>query len=448
MRCEDTMMLMRTLLVAMILSTLLAAQSHGPTPAGYDVELWTKAWRLHHESVVVDTHSDTTSLILDRGFDMGKRSESGHMDLPRIFEGGLDVQFYSIYVSRNYFGDEDMSGRDQLAGSKPNASARRALDMMDGFFTTVANNQDRMMACFSVADIDKALAEGKHAALMGIEGGHAIEGDLRLLRMFHRLGIRYITLTHGNHNHFADSSGEAVPRWGGLNQLGVKVVKEMNRLGVMVDVSHVSDATFYDALNVTRAPVVLSHSSARKLCKHVRNITDDMLVALAKNGGVIMINYNCGFLDDGYGRRRNAWSARTGMLRQAIRKKHAAGSEERKRAIAAMHTKYPPPQPPELKVLIDHILHVIQVAGADHVGLGSDFDGVPCVPKGIDDVTYLPHITYRLLKRGVEPRVVRKVLGQNLLRVFKQVESVSLDLHREKPYMNDPKTDRQKINGR
>ncbi len=444
---------MRTLLVASaillhLFANRTAAQAHGPTPAGYDAGLWARAQKLHHDAIVVDTHSDTTSLILDQGFDMGKRSTSGHMDLPRIFEGGLDVQFYSIYVARSYFGDEDLSSQDKLARSKPNASARRALDMIDGFFTTVANNQDRMMACFSVADIDKAVAQGKHAALMGIEGGHAIEGDLRLLRMFHRLGIRYITLTHSNHNHFADSSGEALPRWGGLNNLGVKVVKEMNRLGVMVDLSHVSDATFYDALKVTRAPVVLSHSSTRALCQHMRNIDDDMLRALARNGGVIMINYNCGFLDGDYGKRRDAWSARTGLLRQAIQKKHPEGSIEWKQAIAALAAKYPPPQPPELKILIDHILHAIEVAGEDHVGLGSDFDGVPCVPKGIDDVTYLPHITYRLLKRGVDPRVVRKVLGQNLLRVFMKVESVSLDLHKEKPYMNDPETDQQKINGR
>lgn len=442
------MLPMRSLLVGLILSAVLHAQGHGPTPDGYDARLWAKAQKLHHDSIVVDTHSDTTSFILDRGFDMGKRSATGHMDLPRIFEGGLDVQFYSIFVSRDYFGNEDMSSPKKLQESRPNASARRALDMMDGFFNTVARNQDRMMACFSVADIEKAVAQGKHAALMGIEGGHAIEGDLRLLRMFWRLGIRYITLTHGNHNHFADSSGEALPRWGGLNKLGVKVVQEMNRLGVMVDVSHVSDATFSDVMKVTRAPVILSHSSTRKLCGHVRNITDDMLKALGRNGGVIMINFNCGFLDEGYGKLESAWRNRTGMLQQAIHKKHPRGSEERKQAIAAMHEKYPRPKPPELKVLIDHILHAIEVAGADHVGLGSDFDGVPCVPKGIDDVTYLPHITYRLLKRGVEPVVVRKVLGENLLRVFKKVESVSLDLHREKPYVNDPKTDLQKLEGR
>ena len=396
-----------------------------PVPEGYDPELWQRAVKLHRAALVVDTHSDTTTEMLDNGVDMLVRNATGHMDLPRIFEGGLDVQFYSIYVSAAYYGAEDLSSAEALQASRPNASARRALQMMDAYWLAVERSKGRMAACFSVSDIRNAVAKGQHAALMGIEGGHAIEGDLRLLRMFYRAGIRYMTLTHSNHNEYADSSGEAEPKWGGLNELGVKVVEEMNRLGMMVDVSHVSDDTFYDALKVTRAPVILSHSSCRALCGHLRNITDDMLRALAKNGGVIMINFNCGFLDDKYSRLGSAYYQQTRIHRREIERKWPAGHPDREKALAALRERFPPPEPPDVSVLIDHIVHAIQVAGVDHVGLGSDFDGVPCVPKGMDDVTHLPRITYWLLQRGIPEEGVKKVLGQNLMRVFEAVEKAA-----------------------
>ena len=413
------------------------------TPEGYDPMTWAKAWRLHHNAFVADTHSDTTSLILDQDFDMGKRSTTGHMDLPRIEEGGLDCQIYSIYVSKDYFGDEDMSDPQKLAASKPNASARRALDMMDGFFRTVEKYPNRMEACFSVADIRRTVAKGKHAALMGIEGGHAIEADLKLLRMFHRAGIRYMTLTHTNHNHFADSCAPVRPRWAGLNRLGEKVVLEMNRLGMMVDLSHVSDATFYHVLRVTRAPVILSHSSTRALCGNLRNVTDDMLRQLKKNNGIIQINFNCGFLDANYGVRRQAWRMKTETRVRAIKRRFDEDTDEYKQAMLTAQKQFPEPERPKIDVLIDHFMHAIEIAGEDHVGLGSDFDGVPCVPQGMDDVTYLPHIAYHLLRRGVREEVVRKVLGENLLRVFSEVERVAryLALGGEQPHRNDPATD-------
>ncbi len=407
-----------------------------PAPEGYDPALWTHAWQVHRDAVVVDTHSDTTSRMLDEGFDMGERATTGHMDLPRIEEGGLDAQFYSIYVASRYYGTEDMSSAAALAASEPNASARRALDMIDAFFLEVGRHPDRMVACFSVADIRSAVAAKKHAALMGIEGGHAIEGDLRLLRMFSQLGVRYMTLTHSNHNHFADSCGETPPRWGGLNQLGVKVVREMNRLGMMVDVSHVSDDTFYDVLAVTRAPVICSHSSARALCANPRNVTDDMLRALAKNDGVCMVNYNCGFLSDDYEKASQAWNTKVLLREKAIEAKHAKGTPEYEAAVAHLREVNPPPEPVPLSLLIDHIEHMIEVAGVDHVGLGSDFDGVPCVPHGLDDVSYLPRVTYELMARGHSEADCKKVLGENLLRVFAAVEETAHGLAGEPAYMN------------
>lgn len=432
------------LLALPLLAATLAAQvaPTAPTaPDGYDPRLWARAFALHHAALVIDTHSDTTSRILDEGFDMGRRAVDGHMDLPRIAAGGLDAQYYAIYVAAQYYGTEDFTSKQTQRESVANGSARRAFAMIDGVLQTVAANQDRMVLCTEVDEVRAAVRAGKHAALMGIEGGHAIEGDLRLLRAFHRAGVRYMTLTHSNHNEYADSSGEATPRWGGLNLLGEKVIKEMNRVGMMVDVSHVADSTFWQALAVTRAPVICSHSSCRALCGHPRNVTDDMLAAVAKNGGVVMINFNCGFLDDTYGKLSAAYRGQLEIRRAAIEKKFAAGSAERDAALAELKGKLTPPPPPPLARLMEHIRHAIEVAGVDHVGLGSDFDGVPCVPVGIDDVTYLPRITYWLLSSGLDELSVRKVLGENVLRVHAAAETVAKSLAWEPAYQNDPATD-------
>ncbi len=425
----------------LLLACCLGAQQPPKPPEGYDADLWKKAWELHHNSMVIDSHSDTTSRILDEGFDIGQLSDTGHMDLPRIRQGGLDCQIYSIYVAASYFGNENLSSKEALRESQPNASARRAMDMMDGFYRSINKYPEQMRACFSVADIEKASAEQKHAALMGIEGGHAIEGDLGLLRMFYRLGIRYMTLTHTNHNHFADSSAPIEARWNGLNQLGVKVVKEMNRLGMLVDVSHVSDACFYQSLKVSKAPVILSHSSVRSICAHPRNVTDDMLKALAKNDGVIMINYNCGFIDGDYGSRSIGHQYKLSSRERRLAKMFPEKGPRYETGLAAFLELNPAPKPPGIEVLIDHIVHALQVAGADHVGLGSDFDGVDCVPKGLEDVSHLPKITYHLLQRGIAEETVRKVLGENFLRVFRKTEEVARQLAQQLPLMNDPESD-------
>ena len=439
------------LLAAALLTTAPNAQAPIPpcpkAPEGYQQALWERAWQLHHEATVVDTHIDTTSLVLDRAFDMGQRASTGHVDLPRAADGGLDAVFYSIYVDTRFFGDEaplfanppqavnDDWPRPKDAGTV-NGSAKRALMMIDGLLRTCDRYPARMAACSSVAELRAAVAAGKHAALMGIEGGHAIEGDLGLLRLFHQLGVRYMTLTHSAHNEFADSCAPIEPRWGGLNVLGVKVVQEMNRLGVLVDVSHVSDATFFDALKATRAPVICSHSSMRALCGHKRNITDDMLRALAANGGVVMINYNCGFLDEDYAKNASARDATKRIQEKAAREKFAAGSQELTEALAKLDGRFPPVARPPLAKLMAHILHALEVGGADHVGLGSDFDGVPCVPAGMDDATFLPRLTYELLAAGQSEAVVKKVLGENLLRVFTAAEQRAVELRGEPPFQN------------
>jgi membrane dipeptidase len=456
---EDPRMLKHGAVATLVWSIALPAQTDAQgqvppcpkPPDGYAADLWQRAWTLHFASTVVDTHTDTTSRILDEGFDMGPRAKDGHMDLPRNGEGGLDAAFYSIYVASRFFGDEeplfaprahvdDDWPRPDAAG-RVNGSARRALAMIDGLVRTADRYPDRMVVCTSVAGVRAAVRARKHPALMGIEGGHAIEGHLALLRKFHQLGVRYMTLTHTNHNEYADSCAEATPRWGGLNTLGVKVVREMNRLGMMVDVSHVADSTFFDALEATRAPVICSHSSLRALCAHPRNVTDDMLRALAKNGGVVMINYNCGFLDADYQKRASAASQTRRIQEREARRRFAEGSDELRQALARLDERFPRPEPPPLSTLVAHLLRAIEVAGPDHVGLGSDFDGVPCLPSGMDDVTFLPRITYELLAAGQSEATVQKVLGDNLLRVFAAVESCAAGLLAEPPWCNDPATD-------
>jgi membrane dipeptidase len=423
-----------------------------PAPAGYRADLWQRAWQVHHRALVVDTHIDTTSRVLDQDFDMGQRAGDGHVDLPRAAEGGLDAVFYSIYVDSRFYGDEhalfanapatinDDWERPKEPGPA-NGSARRALAMIDGLLRTVERHPTRMAACTSVEELLAAVGAGKHAALMGIEGGHAIEGDLGLLRQFHRLGVRYMTLTHTNHNEFADSCAPAQPRWGGLNRLGGKVVREMNRLGVIVDVSHVSDATFADVLRTTTAPVICSHSSLRALCPHPRNVTDDMLRALAANGGAVMINYNCGFLDPEYAKRKSAREQTRRIQEKAARDKFAEGSAELQTALASLDTRFPAVERPPLAQLVAHVLRALEIAGPDHVGLGSDFDGVPCVPQGMDDATFLPRLTYELLAAGKDEAVVEKVLGGNLLRVFRAVEARAMALRGAAPERNDARTD-------
>ena len=448
-----------SLAAAILLTRLLTAQITPPPappcpepPAGYRADLWQRAWTLHHRALVVDTHIDTTTRILDQGFDMSLRASDGHVDLPRAALGGLDAVFYSIYVDSRFYGDEralfadapisinDDWPRPRDAGAA-NGSARRALDMIDGLVRTVERNSGRMVLCTSTAALEGAVGVGRHAALMGIEGGHAIEGDLGLLRQFHRLGVRYMTLTHTNHNEFADSCAPAEPRWGGLNTLGAKVVREMNRLGIMVDVSHVSDATFADVLRLSTAPVICSHSSLRALCPHPRNITDDMLRALAAKGGVVMINFNCGFLDADYGKNRSARAETRRIQEKSARDTLPAGSPELAQALANLDARFPPVERPPLQSLIAHLLRAIEVAGPDHVGLGSDFDGVPCVPQGIDDATFLPRISYELLAAGQPESTVEKVLGQNLMRVFGAVERRAAELRTQPPECNDPATD-------
>ncbi|HSM87861.1 MAG TPA: dipeptidase, partial [Candidatus Limnocylindrales bacterium] len=372
------------------------------------------AQSIHQSALIIDTHADTPQRFLDENFDLGENTPTseGHIDLDKIRKGNLGAEFFSIWVEPEFKGHY----------------ARRAMDLIDSVYQQAARHPDRMTMAFTADDIVRAHEQHKFAALMGIEGGHAIENDMRLLRDFYRMGVRYMTLTWSNTNDWADSSGDItdpnVKHHNGMTDFGKDVVREMNRLGMIVDISHVSDATFYQALLVSQAPVIASHSSSRELTNHPRNMTDDMLRALALNGGVVMVNFYSAFIDQQYLKQ----SSDPAKIRQrdeeiaAFKKAHAHadGSPVTYDEYAPLEKKWAAqfPRPP-LNSLIDHIDHIAKVAGIDHVGLGSDFDGVTSLPQGIDSVADLPRITEALLQRGYSREDIEKVLGGNFLRVMR-----------------------------
>jgi membrane dipeptidase len=327
--------------------------------------------RVHASALLIDTHNDVTSETV-RGLDIGPRREKGHTDLSRLREGGVGAVFFAAYVAASY-----VNG---------NRSAFRAMEMIDTVrHDIVARYPKDFELALTAADIVTARKKGKIAALIGIEGGHAIEDSPRLLRNFYALGVRYMTLTHSNTNNWAGSSGDERGKTTGLSELGRQIVAEMNRLGMIVDVSHVSDKTFYDALEASRAPVFASHSSCRALADVPRNMTDDMIRALGRKGGVIQINFNCGFLV------KTPPGGRAAALADAAR----------------------------------HIDHAVKLAGADHVGIGSDFDGVPCTPAGLEDNSKFPALTRALLEKGYSAADIRKIYGGNTLRLMRAVEAAA-----------------------
>jgi membrane dipeptidase len=367
------------------------------------------ASRVHQRAIVIDTHDDTTQrLIFDKTFDIGARHADGSIDIPRVREGGLDAIFFSIWITGDVTGP---------------TAVRRALRQIDAVREAVRTHPRDLVLATSAADIRRAAASGQIAALMGVEGGHMLDEDLGVLRSFAALGVRYLTLTHSLNTTWADSSGDT-PVHNGLTAFGREVVRELNRLGVMVDLSHVADKTFYDALEVTRAPVLLSHSSMRAISKHPRNVTDDMLRALAKNGGVVMINYNAAFLSEEYRVAASApeWRARFEAIAKACAEDEACAILGRQRAV---HEAMRAGQLPRVEwhKVVEHIEHAVKIAGIDHVGLGSDFDGAD-MPLGLEDASKLPTLTNALLAKGYSEGDVHKILGGNVLRVMEQVEKV------------------------
>jgi membrane dipeptidase len=372
--------------------------------------------RVHRSTILIDTHNDVTDNTVAGG-DIGKFKEPTHTDLPRMKQGGMGAEFFAAYVSRSCV--------------EGNHSAHRALEMIDTVKHDIVERYPKdFLFAVTAADIRRAHKQHKIAALIGIEGGHAIEDSLRLLRRFYGEGVRYMTLTHTNSNHWADSANDPKQPNNGLSPFGKDVVREMNRLGMIVDISHVADKTFWDALEVSQAPIFASHSSCRAISDVPRNMTDEMIRALGKKGGVVQINFDCGYLNAAAAK---AGAARAEKLRTSmagLREKYAGDRDGLQKAYAELRAAVPP-DPNSRVTLADvvrHIDHVVEIAGVDHVGLGSDFDGVTCVPEGLDGVDKWPNLTRALLEEGYTAAEVRKIYGGNMLRLMEQVERTAKSL--------------------
>jgi membrane dipeptidase len=391
-------------LVGLSLVPSVAAQTR-------DERLWQRALQIHRRAIVIDTHNDVTTPMTNDDFDLsGTPPTPYRTTIARMKQGGLTAEFFSLYIKPWYV---------QNGGS-----ARRTLDMIDSVYRAVERHPRDLMFATSVADIRRAKRTGKVAALMGIEGGHAIEDSLPALREFYRLGVRYMTLTWNNTNNWADA-GRGEKKHNGLSDFGKDVVREMNRLGMLVDVSHVSDKTMSDALDISKAPIIASHSSARALSDVPRNIPDDLLKRIAKNGGVVQVNFYTVFVDAKTVAPQSAERDRRLKAQQdAIDEKYKNDPERRAEESDKLEAAHPLPPLPISK-LIDHIDHIVKVAGIDHVGIGADFDGANDMPEGAQDVSMLPNITYELLKRGYTERDIRKILGENFLRAFAEAERVA-----------------------
>lgn len=373
-----------------------------------------RAHKLHFSSIVLDTHDDTTQRFFSKDYDIAKRNPTGHVDIPRMREGGMNAIFFSIWIDGRIMGPP---------------AVEKALDQIDAVYQNVKRNPNDLVLARTAEEVRRAHAQGKIAALMGVEGGHMIGNDIRILRIFGDLGVRYMTLTHFYNDEWADSSTDK-PAHNGLTDFGKEVVREMNRQGILVDISHVSDKTFYDALEVSRAPLIASHSSCRALCNHPRNMTDDMIKALAAKGGVIQINYEKSFIDQAY---KDAYDKVAGGVVQSMSgltkncnndeaciARERAKQEERLTAEGKLpHVSW--------ERIIDHIDHAVKLVGADHVGLGSDFDGAD-MPEGMEDCSKLPKITEALMRKGYSDNDIRKILGENTLRIMAQAERVSRDM--------------------
>jgi membrane dipeptidase len=403
-------------ILALLLFSLscLLLGPHTMTSQSNTSNITLQARHLHFSSIVIDTHADTTQRFIDGDFDLAPRNEKGSVDIPRMKEGGLDAIFFAVWMP------------SKVRGS---IAVQKALTQIEAVHAQVQKHSHDLVFATTADEIRAARAQNKIAILLGIEGGHMINSDLAVLHQYAQQGVRYMTLTHSGNTEWADSSTDK-PASNGLSPFGKQVIAEMNRLGMIVDVSHVSDKTFHDVLATSKAPVFASHSNCRALCDHPRNMSDAMIRELAAKGGLIQINFHVGFLSQEF---RNAERADP-KINQAI------GLEIRKRCgekegcqliegdrITREYVEAGKLPRVDWTKIIDHIDHAVKIAGIDHVGIGSDFDGAN-MPFGMEDASMLPKITNALLQKGYTEGDVKKILGENTLRLLNEVERVSRDL--------------------
>lgn len=392
----------------MIISTLVFPLKN------LDPVLWKRAQEIHRNAIVIDTHVDTPMMMARGILDIGQRSEQSDVDLIKMEEGGVDGVFFAVYLSNQEI---------------PTDGTARALETIDVITNQVGKYTGTAEMAFTVDDVRANHIAGRKSIFMGMENGAPINKSLRLLRIFFRLGIRYITLCHNKHNEICDSSSPEQPRWNGLSPFGKEVVHEMNKLGIIIDVSHISDESFWDVLKTSRTPVMASHSAVRTICNSSRNLSDDMIKGLAAKGGVVQLVFYSAFLDESFRQKTNEVRKQLKPQTDALREKYPEDRMAYWKEVSKLWEKYGPPQP-KIDKLIEHIDHIVQLVGIDYVGLGSDYDGAGSFPEGLENMSGYPLITYHLLKKGYSEKDIKKILGENFLRVFEAVEK---EASNEKP---------------
>lgn len=348
--------------------------------------------QIHQQAFVLDSHCDTPLMLLRHNSHIGQRLQTGHVDFPRMKEGGVNASFFAVYVSNQW---------------EPDASTTQALSLLSRIFDTLEQESDTAALATTPAQARALKAQGKIAVFIGMENGSPIQEDLSLLRLFYRMGVRYLTLTHAGNNAICDSCSTVQKRWNGVSPFGRQVIAEMNRLGMLIDVAHISDQAFYDVLRYSTQPVVSTHSCCRALCDVPRNMTDAMIRDLAAQGGVIQVNFYPGFLDKDY----------ADNVKPFLDRFIEDPSPEATAALMSV------PRPSYERV-VDHIDHIVQLVGPEHVGIGSDFDGIDMCPEGMEDISKMYRITEALCARGYTPQHIEGILGGNFLRIMEQVQAV------------------------
>jgi membrane dipeptidase len=404
-------MKLKSIVLSAVLPTwILAGCGQQPVPSSpTETDFQNEAARLAQDILIVDTHIDVPYRLIEKPEDVSVQTESGHFDYVRAIAGGLDAAFMSIYVPASL---QEEGGARQLADE--------LIDLVEGI---EANAPEKFVIARSVADVRGSFEKGLFALPMGIENGAAIEDDLGALQHFYDRGVRYITLTHSEANLICDSSYQEERRWNGLSPFGREVVGEMNRLGIMVDISHVTDDTFFQVIEISNAPVIASHSCCRRFTPGFeRNMSDEMITALAENGGVIQIAFAPSFLTEAAQKQSaELWP----LVREYAKENDVGWDSPGVRELVADYYQEHPKAGATVGDVVDHIEHVIELVGIDHVGLGSDFDGISDTPTGLEDVSAYPNLIEELLRRGYDEQDIRKICGGNLLRVWTEVERVA-----------------------
>jgi membrane dipeptidase len=367
---------------------------------------------VHRGAIAIDMHADTTQRMVDENVDLTQRLADGHFDSVRAREGGLDAQFFSIWVEPDLFG-----------GGGPKAM-KRADDQITAVHALAERHPDIWQFATSAEDIRRIVSQGKLAALTGLEGGYAVDEKLENVGRYYEMGVRYMSPAWSVSTSWAGSSGDAVGQTRGLNEFGKNVIREMNRVGMMVDVSHVSDQTFWDIVNTSTKPVIATHSGCRAIADVPRNLSDDMIRALAKTGGVVNVIFYPEHIEPGWSEKKRKVDAEIAPLVQHASEEEKGSAVRKKMARDEVRrNEYAKRLPPvTVTRLVDHIDHIVKLVGVDHVGIGSDFDGVQSTLSDLADVSQLPNLTSELLRRGYSTSDVEKILGGNMLRVMEQVE--------------------------